>query len=179
MTMTRGSRIWMCAAWMLSVCGISVCQAEDPTHFYRMLNWKENASVADMIRITAEFKGYRGESRTDSELAFLSAQEVKLGRLDISPSSLDRPLTKGTASYVLMRALGVRGGIMYRFFPDSRRYALREAVALQFLTPTSNPAEIVSGKDLIGLFVNILKYNESRKSVAGKKTVGKGAPPPK
>ncbi|HCM27500.1 MAG: hypothetical protein A2Z99_07820 [Treponema sp. GWB1_62_6] len=54
------------------------------------------------------------------------------------------PVTLAAFSSVLMQAFGLKGGLMYSFFPN-RRYAYRELASLQVIQGRSDPGDRVDG----------------------------------
>jgi hypothetical protein len=69
-----------------------------------------------------------------------------MGNLGWAPrgASIDRPIDLGSYSYILMRAFGLKGGIMYSLVPGPR-YAYRELAALQVIQGRSDPSAPVDG----------------------------------
>jgi len=78
------------------------------------------------------------------------ADEVRafelLGNLGWVPSGMELSDTVDlrTYAFMLMRAFGLKGGIMYRFFPGPR-YAYRELASLQVIQGKSDPSDPVDG----------------------------------
>jgi hypothetical protein len=72
-------------------------------------------------------------------------------------SSPDSPLTRGQAGHMFCKALKLRGGIFARIFGLSQRYALNE-LAYEGIMDTGYANSIMSGSDLVSLFINSADY---------------------
>jgi hypothetical protein len=70
-------------------------------------------------------------------------------------------ITLGEYSLLLMKALGIRGGIMYRIFPIPR-YAAREMDYLEFITGSSHPGRKISGEEALRMLSRVLEWQEER-----------------
>lgn len=134
---------------------------ESKTAFFRDIMRKPKATIADAIGATARYKGYdKAAGNLDAELAHLVQQGIHFP--PTVNKMADKILDKGSATHLLMKALGIKGGVMYRLSPDSQRYALREAVDLKFMPATSVVSEQMSGGDLMGLLVKCVEYREKK-----------------
>lgn len=103
-----------------------------------------------------------GKGLTGGEAAYLAlvasgnigddADEARsfelLGQLKWVPGDLskDRPITHAEYAYILMRAFGIKGGLLYSLFP-SPRYAYRELCYLVVIQGATDPAMPVSGSE--------------------------------
>jgi hypothetical protein len=69
-----------------------------------------------------------------------------MGNLGWAPkgASIDDPVDLSTYAYILMRAFGLKGGIMFHFQPGPR-YAYRELASLQVIQGRSDPSSPVDG----------------------------------
>lgn len=74
---------------------------------------------------------------------------VELGWAPAGSSASD-PATASAYSFALMKAFGLRGGVMYSLFP-SPRYAFRELVWLGVLGPRDDPAAPVDGVQALSM----------------------------
>lgn len=137
------------------------------TMFYRLLARKQVATIEDAVRAVARFKGGGEELQPlASELEFLEKRGVHFPK-DIVKQK-DETLTMGVAAHMLMRAMGIRGkSVMYRFFPDNQRYAMREAVALGVISSGTFVGQTMSGNDLVGMLVRVNEVNEKQKPETG------------
>ena len=70
-------------------------------------------------------------------------------------ASADDPIRLGALSHLLMKAFGLKGGMMYAIFPGPR-YAYRSMVSRSFIQGSSDPAMIVSGERFLLILGNVL-----------------------
>jgi hypothetical protein len=68
-------------------------------------------------------------------------------------------ITLGGLSLLLMKAFGIKGGLMYRIFPLDR-YAYREMTSRGFIEGRSYSALKVSGEQFMGILENVLTQRE-------------------
>ena len=147
-------------AVVLNTTGASAL-AESKNEYYRGLLHKKPATVEDVVRACARYRGYEAASDMKSELTFLYNQGIKF-RPDIE-SVKDVPLTKGNAVHMLLGAMGYRGGFMYRLFPSSQRFALREAIFMKMLPDNSTVDEVMTGGDLLTLLAKVVEETDKQK----------------
>lgn len=79
----------------------------------------------------------------------------------LAPAEAGQPISLGQYSYLLMKAFGVPGGVMYRLFPGPR-YATREAAHRGFVTDRPTPYRSVSGEEAIRILGSVLSWKEER-----------------
>ncbi len=70
------------------------------------------------------------------------------------------PVTLGDFSYMLTRAFGIQGGIMYRVLP-SPRYATRELAYLGIISGPAKPGMPLSGERALRILERILNRKEA------------------
>jgi hypothetical protein len=70
------------------------------------------------------------------------------------------PVTLGDFSYMLTRAFGIPGGIMYRILP-SPRYATRELAYLGIISGPAKPGMALSGDRALRILERILNRKEA------------------
>lgn len=97
----------------------------------------ENASVADAYA-TFQSLGWRLQSK-----------------------GIDDSLTAKELSYLIMRSLGLTGGIMYTILP-SPRYAFRELVYVGIISRQVPPGRIVSGQQVVRYLGAVLRLTEAQ-----------------
>jgi hypothetical protein len=116
---------------------------EKRTDFLRRLYEKDRASLADASRLAvglAKDAPAEGDARQEA---------VGLGLLDPAWELSDAgPVDKGTVAYMLVKALGIKGGLTMSVFGPSRRYAFRELVFLRIMKG-GTPGELMTGRELI------------------------------
>jgi len=79
----------------------------------------------------------------------------------LAPSGDGATISLGQYSYLLMRAFGIPGGVMYRLFPGPR-YATREAAFRGFVVDRPTPYRSVSGEEAIRILGAVLSWKEER-----------------
>ena len=71
------------------------------------------------------------------------------------------PITLGEYCLLLMKALEIPGGVMYRIFPVPR-YAAREMDYLEFITGNSHPGRSLSGEEALRMLSRVLEWKGER-----------------
>jgi len=84
-------------------------------------------------------------------------EQERLGRPGLGPND---PVTLGDFSYMLTRAFGIQGGIMYRVLP-SPRYATRELAYLGIISGPAKPGMSLSGERALRILEQILHRKEA------------------
>ena len=135
------------------------------TLFYRTLIRKPTATIEDAVQALARYKGGPEEwMDLDAAVRFLKSKGVEIPKALVDQKG--DPLTQGVAAHMFMKALGIRGGFMYRFFPNNPRYALREAMALGIVPGNAFMGQTLNGNEMLGL---LIKTVEIRKEQEGEK----------
>ncbi len=88
--------------------------------------------------------GFIAETDTP-EAAFLKAQEMGLAKPELTP---DSPVRADELTFMLMKSLSLKGGIMYGFFPG-RRYAYREFAFYKKINESGGPGRPVNGDEVV------------------------------
>ena len=116
---------------------------EKRTDFLRRLYEKDRATFGDARRLVV---GLAADVPADGDARKEAADR---GLVDPSWELADAgPVDKGTVAYMLVKALGIRGGLTMSVFGPSRRYAFREVVFLRIMKG-GTPGEFISGRELI------------------------------
>jgi len=68
----------------------------------------------------------------------------------------DDSVTLGKLSFLMMKAFGMRGGMMYAIIPGPR-YAFRSMVSRSFIQGASDPAMKVSGERFLLILGNVIE----------------------
>jgi len=89
---------------------------------------------------------------SDTSGAFARLQELGWAP---KAAGADDPVNYSSYSYILMKAFGLRGGIMYSLFP-SPRYAYRELASRQMIQGRSDPAGKVDGSAALRVLGRVL-----------------------
>jgi hypothetical protein len=75
-------------------------------------------------------------------------------------SERDGGITLGGLSLLVMKALNLKGGLMYRLFPRGR-YAYRELLSREFIQGRSYSTFTVSGERFLRILENVLAKQET------------------
>lgn len=95
--------------------------------------------VATYMNLVQEEASYEEAFNALAEEKFFSSGE-----------NFEQPVTLAKASLLCMSAVGLRGGLLYNIFHNSR-YAFRELKARTVLPNNSDPDMKINGTDLIAL----------------------------
>lgn len=77
------------------------------------------------------------------------------------PAEGGKPIRLDEFAFMLVRAFGFKGGIMYTLFPGPR-YAYRELVYRRVLEGRLDPAQTVSGERLLYVLGRALEWRDNR-----------------
>ena len=90
---------------------------------------------------------------TDSpEAAFEKAVSLGLVKAGTAP---DAPVRVDEMSFMLMKSLSLKGGVMYTLFPG-QRYAYRELAFRKAVNDSGGPARRVSGEEIMRSLGNVM-----------------------
>lgn len=118
------------------------------TGFFRKLNEENEAPFADACRAMSIlfFDEDKGDDFKQNRAVLVSNNVV--------PKSwtyqAESPLTKGMISYMLCRALGIRGGVLLFVIGTTQRYGLRECV-WDGLVIDGNIDQYITGGELLAI----------------------------
>ena len=70
-----------------------------------------------------------------------------------------RPISLGEYSHLLIEALDIPSGIMYRLFPGPR-YAAREIAFYGFIRGSALPGRFISGSEVINILRRAMEWKE-------------------
>ena len=87
----------------------------------------------------------------------LTVKGLADGSWDLNPTD---PITKGTMAYMVIRALKLKTGVMMHLLP-SRRYAYREALHHQLMSPGS-ANEPLTAPEVIGILGRAARWMENQ-----------------
>jgi hypothetical protein len=92
------------------------------------------------------------------DVAFAKAKELGWTGKSGTPEGLVRA---DTLSFMIMKSLGLKGGVMYSLFPGSR-YAYRELVFRNAINARGGPSRLVTGEEVMRTlgYVSALKVGE-------------------
>jgi hypothetical protein len=138
-------------------------QQDDPkkekrTDAVRRIFAKDRAGVGDACRLVLGLA--KGEP-VEGDFEAARKEAVERGLLDPAWELAENaPVTKGTVAYMLVKALGIKGGLTMAVFGPSRRYAFRECVFLR-LIPGGTPGEFMSGREMIDVLSAAEAYQQA------------------
>jgi len=155
------TRLFLGAAVLLGICSCQVA----PNVQEKIVLQKQAPSSRDSAELAYEVARQTWCSNDDAcslvlllvdgEDRYLSFEDRRValhvkGLADIDwDLQADEPVTKGTMSYMICRALGMKGGIMMQILPG-RRYAYREAV-YHGLIRQGSEYEPLTGPEAVGV----------------------------
>jgi hypothetical protein len=113
-------------------------------------------SYGNAAYLVGTASGRLPETTSPADAGSLLEQEG-LGRPGLSPTD---PVTLGDFSFMLTRAFGIHGGIMYRILP-SPRYATRELAYLGVISGPAKPGMPLSGERALRILERILNRKEA------------------
>ena len=99
------------------------------------------------------------DESVDVAAAFDKAREM--GIIPASATA-ETPVRVDQLSFMLMKSLSLKGGVMYSLFPGSR-YAYKEMVYKKVVNGTGGPGRIVSGDEVLRSLTNALDLNGGQK----------------
>jgi uncharacterized protein YceK len=82
----------------------------------------------------------------------------------------DSPARLGEVSLLIMKSFGIKGGLMYRLFPNPR-YACRELVRLQIVQGRIDPGARLSGVQFLHILGNTLTFVGEDEALAAEEDV--------
>lgn len=127
--------------------------------FLYELSEKKHCTLDDAYRGMLYFiDGTDTADDFEQRAARLAMHEVIDKRWTHNPNS---PATKGRIGYMLARAIGIKGGVMYNITGASPRYALRELAYRGIIVGTSENAHI-SGAEYVGILGRADDYRQAR-----------------
>jgi hypothetical protein len=84
-------------------------------------------------------------------------------------SEAGRPARLGEVSLLIMKSFGLKGGLMYRLFPNPR-YACRELVHLKIIQGKNDPGIRVEGYQFLHILGRVLTYTGEEDALAAEET---------
>ena len=130
--------------------------AENAT-FFLQLSQTPRATLLDGYRAALALQGkpYADVSFQDAREALLEAGVIKARW----PTEADVPLSRGRIACILVKVLGIKGGVTMRIFGPSPRYALRECAYLELMAGGA-VNRYVTGRELVAI---VMRADEFKK----------------
>lgn len=133
-------------------------KTEKRTDFLRRVHEKDRAGFGDACRL---FVGLAKNAPAEGDFAAVRQEAGTLGLVEADWNLADgAPVDKGTVAYMIVRALGIKGGATMSLFGPSRRYAFRECVYLRLMKGGSS-GEFLTGRELIDILGNAELYKRT------------------
>jgi hypothetical protein len=118
---------------------------------------QEEARYGDVAYVTLAAAGVLApDASTDATLQALADRAWAIPGREASD-----PVSMGEYAYLLMRAFGLKGGIMYSIVPGPR-YATRELAYLGVIDPEAEPGMTVSGERVLRVLGRMLEMREAQ-----------------
>lgn len=129
-----------------------------PKAYFTQLLSQNVAHNSDAFQVLVILLGEDERLRNvEAQFQFLKEQRV-IHPVIKGPDDFDKPLTKGIAAYMILKALKIKGGITLRLFGISQRYAFNELIYQDIMYPGYNMYDVMSGQELILTLTNAADY---------------------
>ena len=115
-----------------------------------------NLSYGNAAYLVGTASGHFPETTSPADAGPL-LEQAGLGRPGLRPTD---PVTLGDFSYMLARAFGIHGSIMYGVLP-SPRYATRELAYLDIISGPAKPGMPLSGERALRILERVLHGKEA------------------
>ena len=149
-------------ALLVAVAALAV-QQEPPkkearTDAVRRIFAKDRADTGDACRLLL---GLVKDAPVEGDFEAVRKEAVERGLLDAGWELSEKaPVTKGMTAYMLVKALGIKGGLSMAVFGANRRHALRECVYLKLISG-GTPGEFVSGREMLDILTAAERYRQA------------------
>jgi hypothetical protein len=80
-------------------------------------------------------------------------------------AAADKPISLGELSLLIMKSFGLKGGVLYTFFPNPR-YACRELIYLRIVQGRTDPDERLDGQAFLRILSRVLTYEAKRGGIS-------------
>ena len=125
--------------------------------YFRELLLKKTAINSDACQVIVRLMGVEDYvPDSSSQFALLKERNIIPEKL-ATGFDLSQPLRKGLTAYMFCQALEVKGGVWIRLFGMSQRYALKELIFEEIMSPGS-VNDHMSGKELILTLTRAIEY---------------------
>ena len=143
--------------FLLTLVCITFVSSQSNEFMDKILAEKE-ASFGDTALLVLTAGGLIPEQATLND----ALKYIKENYSRFTDKSADSPVTASEFSFLLMKTLKLKGGIMYKMFPGPR-YAYRELVYRKALSPKGGPYRKIAGEDIVRALQNVLDTEEAKK----------------
>ena len=116
---------------------------------------EEEASFGKVVYLVMIASGRITED-ISIENAIISLQDAAWKRVKIKDS--EESIKVGELSHILMSALEIKGGLMYRMIPCPR-YAFRDLTYEGLIKGLSDPSKTLSGEEAITLIARVVEWD--------------------
>lgn len=137
--------------------------------FFRELREKRAATMLDGYRVALALAGqdYADVSFEEAQAKLIEAKVIP-GRWKKGP---EESIARGQLAYMVVKILGIKGGLTMRAFGVSERYALKEC-KFEGLMAGGMTSRHVTGRELVAVLARADEYRSSKHN-KGKVTVRK------
>lgn len=149
---------------------LAATQVWAQSSFFRELVLKPKATQADGVRMVSVLLGQR-EGNLGSDTQFLKAKSIMPSDWQPGEQNL---LSKGYAAYLLVRALGVKGGAGARVMGWNKRRAFQELTYLQIMPGKGGEHAKLTGPEVITLLDRATAHRD-RNRTSGKQEAAKSS----
>jgi len=140
-----------------ALAGIAFASAQSNELIDKLLSEKE-AAFGDTAMIVLSAGGVLTEkAAVDDALKYISENYRRF-----PGKSADSSITASEFSFLLMKTLKLKGGIMYMLIPGPR-YAYKELVYRKAISPKGGPYRKIAGEDVIRSLRDVLDAEEAEK----------------
>ena len=116
----------------------------------------ETADFGDSVYMIAVGSGIADESVSTSEAVNIISEK----KWNKSGKKAGDQITVGEMSFITMKALKIRGGLMYTLMP-SGRYAAREFAYLGLIEGGAHPGDKMKGADVLNILSQAIALKEA------------------
>jgi hypothetical protein len=140
---------------LLAMTGVSVLAAQSNEVLDTVLG-QASLSYANAAYLVGTASGHFADTVTPEE----AVPQLEQAGLGLPGRKADDPVTLGDFSYMLTRAFGIHGGIMYTILPGPR-YATRELAYLDIISGPAKPGMALSGERALRILEQIIHGREA------------------
>jgi len=147
----------MVLVFVLTMTGVSFLAAQSNEVLDVVLG-QAALSYANAAYLVGTSSGHLPDTVTPED----AVAQVEQAGLGIKGHNPDAPVSLGQFSYMLTRAFGIHGGIMYTLLPGPR-YATRELAYLDIISGPAKPGMTLSGERALRILEQVLHHREAAK----------------
>ncbi|MFC1587947.1 hypothetical protein ACFL54_06540 [Planctomycetota bacterium] len=150
--------LFMLVFAMLAAGVVSADVRKERRKFYRSIMKKGKITFEDASKVLYMLKF---DKFPDSDFAATSKELAEAGVPAADDLEKDGEINRGELSYMLVRALKIKGGLKMRLGIKNERYCYRELVFMKLMA-AGNQRRKISGAELIGIFDKCSEYRSKK-----------------